>query len=95
MQRGRGAGRSTLTISFTAEGARALEAWSTEHVGDYLALVVDGTVAVGAQVRQPVAGDFQVSFASEGAPDVQALAAILDTGPLPFPVQEVALEVLP
>ena len=76
-------GEPTLQIRFTEQGAAAMEAWTTDHVGDLIAIVVDGVAVTVPTVNEPFRRDVSVVLGRDGGYPIEALAAILAAGPLP------------
>jgi preprotein translocase subunit SecD len=85
-------GRSTDTnspeVSFflTAEGGRRFSSFTREHVGDYLAVVLDNKVMEVAVIKSEIADQGQISgrFTEQQAAD---LALILNSGALPASIK--------
>jgi len=85
-------GRSTDTnrpeVSFylTAEGGRRFSAFTREHVGDYLAVVLDNRVMEVAVIKSEIgdSGVISGSFTEQQAAD---LALILNSGALPASIK--------
>ena len=81
-----GQGNPAIDIELDEVGAAALAEWSAAHVMDYLMVVVDGVVVATPVVRGPIdGGELEISFGGgpEPAIPIEALAAILASGPLP------------
>jgi preprotein translocase subunit SecD len=76
-------GEPTLQVRFTEQGAAAMRAWTTDHVGDLIAIVVDGVAVAVPTVSEPFGRDVSVVLGRDGGYPIEALAAILAAGPLP------------
>ena len=76
--------REVLNIVLTPAAAEAFGDYTTEHVGEYLAIVVDGRVASLPSINEPIpGGEVQLSFGSESEEAGTDTMAILLGGPLP------------
>jgi len=86
-------GRRTLDITLQPSSTALLKRWTTEHVGEVLAIVIDGIVATAPVIMEPISdGHLQVSSGGEGGfslSDAQRLVTILGGGAYPVPVREV------
>jgi hypothetical protein len=88
-------------IRFTLKpgGARMLADWSKLHVGEYLAIVLDGRVIAAPQVKEAITGgEVDISVAgsqADAAATARSLAAILASGRLPIPVQQLSSAAMP
>jgi preprotein translocase subunit SecD len=79
------AGGPELSITLTSEGARLFAAYSTAHVGEFFALLLDGRVITAPLIQAAITdGAFNVTLPADALPmPVDALAAILASGQLP------------
>jgi len=79
------AGGPMLSIRLASEGARLFAAYSSAHVGEFFALLLDGRVITAPLVQAAIPdGAFNVTLPADSLPmPVDALAAILASGPLP------------
>jgi preprotein translocase subunit SecD len=82
------AGAPLVTLQLTQPAALTLYTWTAAHVGDTLAVVMDGVVVVAAPVTGPVDGGL-VTVGGLDASASSAFAALVNGGPLAFPVAEV------
>ena len=76
-----------INVSLKSAGAAKLATWSTGHIGDYLAIVLDGKVLQVPFLQTEITdGNLEISggFTQEGA---TSLATVLQLGSLPFPVK--------
>ena len=79
------AGGPMLSIKLAGEGARLFAAYSSAHVGEFFALLLDGRVVAAPLIQVAITdGAFNVSLPADSLQmPVDALAAILASGPLP------------
>ena len=90
-------GKPIVTFQLTPEAGRAFESWTSAHIGESFAIVIDGRV-VSAPVIQAAIPGGEVQITSGDADgtdlaDARFLAAILDSGPYPVALRE--FEILP
>lgn len=88
-------GDRTIDLTLRADGAALLAAYTAGHIGQAFAIVLDGTVVAAPIIKGAIPnGNVQVEqgAAVGGWPPgvAQQLVAILASGALPSPVQEVA-----
>lgn len=88
-----------IDLTLRPEAASLFAAYTRDHIGEYFAIVLDGS-AVSVPVIQSAIEGGEVLISSGGlggfaAVDAQALVALIGSGPLPFPVEEVANNVAP
>ncbi|MGH6915818.1 MAG: protein translocase subunit SecD, partial [Geminicoccales bacterium] len=79
-------GRPVISFRFDTTGARIFGSFTSSHVGDELAIVLDGKVLSAPVIQEPIlGGSGQISgrFTVEEAKD---LAALLRAGALPAPL---------
>jgi preprotein translocase subunit SecD len=78
-------GGPMLSIQLAGEGARHFAAYSTAHVGEFFALLLDGRVIAAPLIQAAISdGAFNVTLPADSLPmPLDALAAILASGPLP------------
>jgi preprotein translocase subunit SecD len=78
-------GGPMLSIKLTSEGSRLFAAYSSAHVGEFFALMLDGRVVAEPIIQVAIHdGAFNVTLPGDPLPmPVDALAAILASGPLP------------
>ena len=79
------AGGPELAIQLASEGASLFAAYSSAHVGEFFALLLDGRVVASPLIQAAITdGAFNVILPADSLPmSVDALAAILASGPLP------------
>ena len=78
-------GGPMLSIQLASEGSRLFAAYSSAHVGEFFALLLDGRVITSPLIQAAITdGAFNVTLPADSLPmPVDALAAILASGPLP------------
>jgi preprotein translocase subunit SecD len=91
-----------LTVNFVLKdegpesGARKFADYTANHVGEYFAIVLDGTVISAPVINQSIPnGQVQISAGSIGgfpAKEANSLVTVLKFGSLPFPIQELSSE---
>jgi hypothetical protein len=85
--------RSAIDFAFTPAATTKFDDWTGQHVGDYFALALDGVVQSVPYVFAKLdgaAGQISGYYSTAAA---ETLVAMLRTGPLPFPVNEVSVAV--
>ena len=83
------AGTPTLDLTFDAAGSAALADATRTHVGEYLAVALDGIAVTVPVINEEIPdGRLQITFASDDTTPAR-LAPILSSGPLPLPVEAV------
>jgi preprotein translocase subunit SecD len=87
-------GGPLLALELTTAAAADFDEYAAAHVGGQVAIVVDGTVVVAPALRATeFGGQIEVSLPTTQAADRDALdqlAAVLRSGPLPLPLEEVS-----
>jgi protein-export membrane protein SecD len=89
-------GRPAVDFVLKDEGARLFAEYTGSHIGQYFAIVLDGTV-ISAPVIQNAIPNGQVQISGGGLrgfaiKDAQNLVTVLKFGSLPFPIQELSSE---
>jgi hypothetical protein len=88
-------GSPVVSITLKPGGARLFADWSTAHVGEFFAIVLDGQVLLAPLLNEAIpGGEMQISFAvtqADAAASARSLAAILSSGRLPFPAREISM----
>jgi len=81
-------GTWAVALGFKDSSVAAFAAWSGQHVGDYFAVVLDGKVVTAPYFKAPIT-DGKATFSGFPTADsVREFAAILRSGPLPYPLAE-------
>ncbi|MCB9958489.1 MAG: hypothetical protein H6843_07810 [Rhodospirillaceae bacterium] len=76
-------GEPVLVFRLDAAGARRFAEATSAHLGDALAIVIDGRVLSAPIVQQPILGGSGMISGLETPRQVAQLAAVLEGGPLP------------
>ena len=82
-------GNPALELTLTPAAAKTFGAWTSAHVGDYLAIVVDGVVVTAPVIMSPTPnGQVEIGFGPDSATSkkAEALGAVIASGPLPHAV---------
>ena len=84
-------------ISFGFAGSKAsdFETWSTAHISDFFAVVLDGTVQSAPYIKSTITGGSGEISGTFTQTDAKYLATILQYGALPFPVAEESSQEIP
>jgi preprotein translocase subunit SecD len=89
-------GLRTVDLTLRSQGTALLARYTAEHVGESMAIVLDGQVVSSFVVMEPIVdGRLQISVAGDGGSqlaEAQALVTTLKFGQLPFPMQELSVE---
>jgi hypothetical protein len=87
-------GALTVELTLRSTGASLFASYTSEHIGAHFAIVLDGVVLSAPIVKGAITdGDVVVESGAVGGWPLavaRQLVAILASGPLPYPVQEVA-----
>jgi len=82
--------QSTVDFELTRRGGRIFERATGQHVGDYMAIVLDNVVQSQPPViRSQIASRGQIELGSASLQEAQDLALVLRAGALPAPLQVV------
>jgi preprotein translocase subunit SecD len=77
-------GTPTVDMMLSADAADALSDYSSAHVGEVLVMALDGVVLTAPTIAGPInGGELRVTLPQDSDLDAGALAAILESGPLP------------
>jgi hypothetical protein len=91
-------GRS-ITINLKAPAAELFGQYTADHIGQYFAIAVDGKVVLAPVINSEIpGGNIQVEAGTPGGFGVEEatnLVAVLQFGPLPYPLQEISAEFVP
>jgi preprotein translocase subunit SecD len=86
------AGRPALAFELKEQAKAQFAAYTTDHVGDQFAIVLDGIVQSAPSIRSPITDGKGIIEGSFARADVDALVTILKYGALPFDVEEVQFQ---
>jgi hypothetical protein len=78
-------GQPTIEIALLPDAAEIFAAWTTEHIGESIAVVLDGTVLTAPMVVEPILdGRIAIQRGPPGfdANEARRIVAILKSGPL-------------
>jgi preprotein translocase subunit SecD len=75
-------GQPAVAFTLTREGGNRFYSFTSQHVGDYLAVVLDGRVRSVASIREPIRDQGQIS-GSMDEQQAKDLAMVLRSGALP------------
>jgi preprotein translocase subunit SecD len=87
-----------MNFSLSSEAAAKFATYTTDNVGSYFAIVVDGVVVSTPTVVSPIPDGrvaITVATGSDAHTAVTSLVLLLGSGSLPFPLQEVAVREVP
>ena len=86
----------TVTFNLKDQGSKAFADYTRQHVGDYFAITLDGTVISAPVINEAIPnGQVQISAGGLGGFSVKEaneLVTVLKFGSLPFPIQELSTE---
>jgi preprotein translocase subunit SecD len=89
-------GAENVEIDLNPAASQRLATWSTGHVGDSLAISLDGTIVAVPVVEAPITdGKIVVVFAPDRLETAKRLEAALTAGPLPYPLELLAPVAVP
>jgi preprotein translocase subunit SecD len=87
-------GQRTVNFTLQGDGKQLFADYTTNNVGDYFAIVLDGKAISVASIREAIpGGQVQISQGGIGGyplAEAQNLVTILQFGQLPFPIAELA-----
>ncbi len=76
-------GRPALTLRLNREGAAKLARLTATHVGRRVAIVLDGRILIAPTIRGPIGGGMVSIQGFSSAQEVERLADLLQSDPLP------------
>jgi preprotein translocase subunit SecD len=88
-------GRRAVDFTLKSEGANLFGDYTTRHVGEFFAIVLDDVVISAPFIQSPITGGTgQIGGGTGGFTPAEAnqLVTVLKFGSLPFPVQELSNE---
>jgi preprotein translocase subunit SecD len=87
-------GRRTVDLVLREPARQAFAVYTAAHVGDFLAIVLDGRVVSAPVINEAIpGGEIQISLAETGGlelAEAQRLVTFVGHGALPYPLEEVA-----
>ena len=91
-------GARVVSFSLKDEGARLFGDYTTQHVGEFFAIVLDGAVISAPSINSPITGgQGQITGGGIGGfprAEAEELVNVLRFGSLPFPVEELASDTI-
>ena len=84
-----------ISFGFAGSKATEFETWSTAHISDFFAVVLDGTVQSAPYIKSTITGGSGEISGTFTQTDAKYLATILQYGALPFPVAEESSQEIP
>ncbi|HLB44801.1 MAG TPA: protein translocase subunit SecD [Candidatus Limnocylindrales bacterium] len=84
-------GERAVNFTLKPEGARLFAQYTTQHVNERFAIVLDGTVISAPNIRSPITGgQGEISGGFQTQADVNRLVTVLQYGALPNAIEEVS-----
>jgi preprotein translocase subunit SecD len=85
-------GQPSVTFSLTGEGGQRFYSFTSAHVGDSLAVVLDGHVQEVANIREPIRDQGSISGGRMSEQQAKDLSMILRSGALPASIKYLSEE---
>ncbi|HEY7827155.1 MAG TPA: protein translocase subunit SecD, partial [Candidatus Limnocylindrales bacterium] len=85
-------GQPVVDYELSSDAADKFATYTTNNVGNFFAIVLDGTVISAPSIQSPIPGghgQITVGTSSAAQAEVNNLVTVLKYGSLPFPIQEV------
>jgi len=76
-----------VSVEFTPEGGKLFETITTEHVGEFLAIFLDGEIVSAPRINEPISGGGAVISGGFTAEEARDLVQNLNFGALPLPIE--------
>jgi len=84
-----------VDFAFNNEGKEKFAEFTTNHVGDILAIVLDGQVISAPNIEEPITeGQVQISGGFKDVRDARMLAQLLNAGALPVPLRPAQTQIV-
>jgi preprotein translocase subunit SecD len=91
-------GRRVVSFTLHDTGSKLFGDYTTQHVGEFFAIVLDGVVISAPSINEPITGgQGQISGGGLGGfarQEAEELVNVLDFGALAYPVQELASDTI-
>jgi preprotein translocase subunit SecD len=88
-------GQRVVSFSLKSEGADLFSTYTSENIGSYFAIALDGTIVSAPYIQSAITGgEGQISGGGSGGFTVEeatSLVTILKFGSLPFPIAEIGV----
>ena len=91
-------GLPVVNFNLSAGAASAFATYTAANIGNFFAITLDGIVVSAPSIQSPIssgAGEITIGAATDALAQMTRLAAILASGPLPDPLQEISVELGP
>ncbi len=92
------AGGRAVQFTLKDQGSKLFADYTTKNVGNFFAIVLDGTVVSAPYIQSPITGGSGIITGGSGggftAAEMNNLVTILRYGSLPFPIQEVSVQAI-
>ena len=80
-------GKPFVSFELEPDGARVFGDFTTENVGEFLAVVLDGEIITAPEIHEPITdGHGQISGGFKTMAEARVLANLLNSGALPIPL---------
>jgi preprotein translocase subunit SecD len=83
-------GERLVSFKLKSAGADAFAKYTTDHVGEFFAIVLDGNVVSAPYIRQPITGGTGQISGNFTVQEMNDLSTVLKFGALPLQLQEVS-----
>ena len=91
-------GGRAVQFSLKDQGSKLFADYTTANVGNFFAIVLDGTVVSAPYIQSPITGGSGIITGGSGggfsAAEMNNLVTILRYGSLPFPIQEISVQAI-
>jgi protein-export membrane protein SecD len=84
-----------VNFAFSGSNASAFATWTGDHVNDYFAIVLDGTVQSAPYIKSAITGGQGQISGTFTVAQAKQLATILSYGALPYPVMKESSQDIP
>jgi len=88
-------GQRVVSFSLKSEGADLFSTYTSENIGSYFAIALDGTIVSAPYIQSAITGgEGQISGGASGGfalEEATSLVTILKFGSLPFPIAEIGV----
>jgi preprotein translocase subunit SecD len=92
------AGGRAVQFTLKDQGAKLFADYTTKNVGNFFAMVLDGTVVSAPYIQSPITGGSGIITGGSGggftASEMNNLVTILRYGSLPYPIQEISIRAI-
>lgn len=88
-------GNWAIHFAFAGDAGTRFATWSGQHVNEYFAIVVDGTVMSVPYIMTAITGGEGEITGQFTEAEAKSLAAVLHSGQLPLPLREISVTTAP